>query len=109
MDFNKYQERARSTAFYPNLGSNFTYPVLGMSGEIGEVADKVKKIIRDNNSELTSENIIELKKELGDVLWYMANMCSELEIDFNDVAESNMQKLLDRKNRNVLSGSGDNR
>jgi len=109
MDFREYQEKARETAVYPNIGDNFIYPTLGLCGESGEIAEKIKKIIRDDSGRITKEKKELLVKELGDVLWYISNLSSELDLSLNDVAESNIIKLKDRQNRNVLKGSGDNR
>ena len=109
MEFNEYQEQARKTAVYPNIGSNYIYPTLGLVGEAGEVAEKIKKVIRDNNGEITEEKKQEIKKELGDVLWYLANLSKELEINMNDVAQANLDKLNSRMDRGQLHGSGDNR
>lgn len=109
MDFKNYQDLARSTAIYPNIGNNFIYPTLGLCGESGEVAEKVKKIIRDDGGIISEEKKEMLKKEISDVLWYCAALCSELGFNMNDVAESNIKKLLDRKDRGVIKGSGDNR
>jgi NTP pyrophosphatase (non-canonical NTP hydrolase) len=83
--------------------------VLGLVGEAGEVAEKMKKIIRDNNGEVTEEKKQEIKKELGDVLWYIGAMCSELKISMDEVAQMNIEKLFSRKDRGVLHGDGDNR
>jgi NTP pyrophosphatase (non-canonical NTP hydrolase) len=107
--FSDYQAAARKTAVYPNRGNNFVYPALGLAGESGEVAEKIKKVIRDKNSEIDEETRLALKKELGDVFWYIAALCDEAGLDMEDVAESNIKKLLDRQQRNVLHGSGDNR
>lgn len=109
MNFNEYQQQARTTAVYPNIGDNYIYPALGLCGEAGEVAEKIKKIIRDNNGIITYEKNIEIQKELGDVLWYVSNLASELGVDLNRVAQSNLDKLFARKAENKLHGSGDNR
>ena len=109
MKFSDYQAAARKTAVYPNRGSNFVYPALGLAGESGEVAEKIKKVIRDKNNEIDEETRLALKKELGDVFWYIAALCDEVGLDMEDVAESNIKKLLDRQQRDVLHGSGDNR
>ena len=109
MNFKEYQARARSSAIYPNCGSNYIYPVLGLCGESGEVAEKFKKVIRDNNGIVTGEQKEQITKELGDCMWYISNICSELCLDLEDVAENNLLKLKDRKERNALRGSGDNR
>jgi NTP pyrophosphatase (non-canonical NTP hydrolase) len=109
MTFKEYQEEARKTAIYPNLGSNFIYPTLGLVGEAGEVAEKIKKVLRDNNGIVSEEKKQELIKELGDVLWYIANLSAELNLLMEDVALKNLEKLKSRMERNELHGSGDNR
>jgi NTP pyrophosphatase (non-canonical NTP hydrolase) len=108
-DFNDYQEVAMSTAVYPQKGSNLAYPALGLNGEAGEVAEKVKKILRDKGGVLDEDSRQALMKELGDVLWYVAAMCSEAGLRMGEVAELNISKLLDRQRRNMLHGSGDER
>ena len=109
MDFATYQQQSRKTAIYPDAGQTLVYPTLGLAGEAGEVAEKVKKIIRDNSGTVTEENRAEIAKELGDVLWYIAVTASYLDIDLDDLAVANINKLADRQARGVLSGSGDNR
>lgn len=109
MTFNEYQEEARKTAIYPNLNNNFIYPTLGLVGEAGEVAEKIKKVLRDNNGVLSEEKKQELTKEIGDVLWYIANLSAELKLSMEDVALKNLEKLKSRQQRNELHGSGDNR
>jgi len=107
--FQEYQEKARSTAIYPDLNRNFTYPTLGLSGEAGEVAEKVKKILRDKKGTPTDEDREEIAKELGDVLWYVANVACEFDLHLGDIAQGNINKLASRQNRGKLNGSGDNR
>lgn len=109
LDFSTYQVLSRKTAIYPNSGNNYIYPALGLGGESGEVLEKVKKLIRDKNSQVTDEFRQVISKELGDVLWYVAQLCTEFRLDMGEVAKSNIDKLLDRMNRDVLKGSGDNR
>ncbi|MDD4358233.1 MAG: nucleoside triphosphate pyrophosphohydrolase family protein [Candidatus Pacebacteria bacterium] len=109
MTFNEYQEKSRQTAVYPNINNNFIYPTLGLVGEAGEVAEKIKKVLRDNNGVVSPEKKEEIKKELGDVLWYIANLSKELGIEFDDVAEGNIEKLFSRMERNQIHGDGDNR
>ncbi len=109
MNFNEYQIAARRTAMYPNLGKNLYYPTLGLCGESGEVAEKIKKIFRDDNGVISLEKRIEIVKELGDVLWYISNLSSELEVSLEDIAIINIDKLNKRKNTNKLYGNGDNR
>ena len=109
MDFDNYQIEARKTAIYPNKDKNFIYPTLGLVGESGEVAEKIKKILRDKNGKFDYESRTAIKKELGDVLWYLANLCNELDFTLNEVAEENLEKLNNRLFRGKISGSGDDR
>ena len=109
MDFKTYQKQARLTAQYPNLGSNNIYPTLGLVGEAGEVAEKVKKIIRDKGGILDNESKISIKKELGDVLWYLSNISTELQFELEDIAKINLEKLKSRSARGTICGSGDDR
>src|SRR5512137_1719808 len=102
MEFNEYQKMARATAIYAGAGKNFIYPVLGLCGEAGEVAEKIKKIIRDGDGVVTEEQKRELEKELGDVLWYIANLGVELGLEMDDIAEKNIAKLKSRQDRGVL-------
>lgn len=108
-DFDKYQKGCSKTAVYPDIGKNFTYPTLGLMGEAGEVSEKIKKVIRDDGGKITPEKREEVKKELGDVLWYLAQLSTELGIKFSEVAEGNLEKLASRKTRGKLHGDGDNR
>ena len=109
MEFDSYQIKARKTAMYPDLGSNNIYPTLGLVGEAGEVAEKVKKVLRDKNGIFDIESKEAIKKELGDVLWYLANLCSEFNFSLNDVAMLNLEKLELRASSGKISGSGDDR
>ena len=109
MDFKTYQKKARETAQYPNLGSNNIYPTLGLVGEAGEVAEKVKKVIRDKNGVFDKDSKDAIKLELGDVLWYISQLSSELGYELEEVANANLQKLNSRKSRGKIQGSGDNR
>lgn len=104
MQFRDYQVRARDTAIYPE-DANKTYPLLGLIGEVGEFANKYKKVIRDGR-EFSKEDA---QSELGDILWYLANLASDFGLALDEVAYENIAKLQDRKNRGVLGGSGDNR
>ena len=108
MKLNDYQKMALETAIYPNE-YKVIYPALGMAGEAGEVADKVKKIIRDNNSKISNEKALELAQEVGDVLRYCATMANDLGFDLETIAKMNYQKLHSRQQRGVISGNGDNR
>lgn len=107
MDFRTYQERSRQTAVYPGAGENPIYPTLGLCGESGEVADKVKKVLRDRGGVFSQEVRLALQLELGDVLWYVAQLATELELDLDAVASANLDKLASRAARNVISGDGD--
>jgi NTP pyrophosphatase (non-canonical NTP hydrolase) len=109
MDLSDYQRRSRATAVYPDAGANLTYPALGLCGEAGEVAEKVKKAIRDDGGVLTDERRDALAGELGDVLWYVAQLATEAGLDLDVVAAGNLVKLRSRQERSVLSGSGDTR
>lgn len=109
LTFDEYQVAMRQTAFYPNIGKNWTFPALGLAGETGEVCDKIKKIIRDEKGRLTKKNREFLKKELGDVLFYIAAQAWELGYQLSEVAEGNIEKTLDRKRRHKLAESGDER
>tara|TARA_B100001939_G_C16767750_1_gene541208 strand:- start:479 stop:814 length:336 start_codon:yes stop_codon:yes gene_type:complete len=103
-----YQKSAKSFALYPE-DMKILYPSLGLCGECGEVAEKIKKVIRDKNGIFSAEQKQEIKKELGDVLWYMANLSSDLGLNLSDIAAANLRKLKERKKRGTISGSGDNR
>lgn len=109
MDFNEYQNKARETAMYPDVGNNFVYPTLGLAGEAGEVAEKIKKVIRNDGGVISDEKRMEIKKELGDVLWYVAQLSTELGLALGDVAQGNLDKLASRKERGVINSQGDNR
>lgn len=109
MDFKEYQEKSRKTALYPNIGNNFVYPTLGLAGEAGEVAEKIKKVIRDKEGIIDDATREEIKKELGDVIWYLSQIASELNLSFDEVAEFNIEKLASRMKRGKLHGNGDNR
>ena len=109
MDLRTYQQRSRETARYPEAGANPIYPTLGLCGEAGEVADKVKKVLRDREGVFDPAVIDDLRLELGDVLWYVAQLATELELDLGDIAEANLAKLASRAARNVIAGSGDRR
>jgi len=109
MNFSEYQEQASTTALYPNMGNNLYYPALGLGGETGEVLNKVKKVMRDHGGKVTDEYREILRGELGDVLWYVAALAKELNLNLDDIAQANLEKLFSREERGVLSGDGDNR
>lgn len=103
MEFNDYQAESRKTAVYPEE-TPLQYLALGITGEAGEIAEKIKKKERDGN--LDEED---LAKEIGDVIWYLAQLAEELGYNLDEIAEENLEKLRDREERNEISGSGDNR
>jgi NTP pyrophosphatase (non-canonical NTP hydrolase) len=108
MEIAEYQRLSRRTAEYPREAW-LAYPALGLAGEAGEVAEHAKKAIRDDAGAVSSQRREQMAKELGDVLWYVAQLASELELDLDEVAQANLDKLLSRQRRGVLSGSGDER
>ena len=128
MNFIEYQEVSHRTAVYPAVSIEklvptqntavsevvtydlkWVYPILGLVGEAGEVANKVKKIIRDREGDVGQGAIKAIGEELGDVLWYLAETCSALGLDLNEIAKENVAKLQDRQERGKLKGDGDNR
>jgi NTP pyrophosphatase (non-canonical NTP hydrolase) len=113
VDLNEYQKQAIGTAEYPEVGYNIVYPAMGLAGEAGEVCDKIKKFWRNTNhmsaSFLHEQDRNEIVKELGDVLWYISAMAEEIGATLNSVAEINLAKLKDRKERGVIKSAGDNR
>jgi len=109
MQLNEYQNEANKTALYPGRGSNVLYPTLGLCGESGEVAEKVKKLIRDRDGKMDDAWKTELAKELGDVLWYISQIAVEIGTDLESVAQANIAKLRSRMERQTLHGDGDNR
>jgi NTP pyrophosphatase (non-canonical NTP hydrolase) len=108
MRLSEYQEQAVQTAIYP-LSYSVFYPALGLAGEAGEVANKVKKIFRDDGGLVTDEKRAALKGEIGDCLWYLAGLARDLGLSLEEAAQENIAKLLSRKERGTLGGSGDNR
>ena len=115
MTFEEYQARARTTDVYADqmpssvLDPAFAAKILGLVGEAGEVAEKFKKIIRDKNGQISTEDSAAIIKELGDVLWYVALIAEYLGSDIGHVASVNLDKLADRQKRNVIKSSGDDR
>lgn len=105
MDFEEYQKQARSTAFYMQKKDGKWYPYFGLTAEVGEFLNKLKKTIRDEKVLDNQETI----DELGDVLWYLSNIASDLNIPLDAIAKRNVEKLSDRQKRGVLTGNGDNR
>jgi NTP pyrophosphatase (non-canonical NTP hydrolase) len=108
VELSEYQRRSRRTAEYPREAW-LAYPALGLAGEAGEVAEHAKKAIRDDGGEVSGVRRAAMAKELGDVLWYVAQLATELDLDLEEIAQANLDKLLSRQRRGVLSGSGDER
>ncbi len=110
MKFDDYQKQAMSTALNPSRDfQSLMYRTLGLVGEAGEVAEKIKKILRDKDGNMSAADRAEIIKELGDVLWYVQALADILEVPLSHVAEVNVQKIHSRKKRGVTRGSGDNR
>eukprot|EP00927_Polykrikos_kofoidii_P080649 TRINITY_DN77564_c0_g1_i1.p1 TRINITY_DN77564_c0_g1~~TRINITY_DN77564_c0_g1_i1.p1 ORF type:complete len:145 (+),score=33.47 TRINITY_DN77564_c0_g1_i1:137-571(+) len=104
-----YHREAMSTAVYPQKGNNVAYVALGLVGESGEVANKVKKVLRDEGGEFTTARRLEIADEVGDVLWYAAAMADELGVPLEEIAKRNLAKLRSRRERGAIAGSGDQR
>ena len=110
MRFDEYQKRALTTVLTTDDEfKDMLHWVLGINGESGEIAEKVKKIIRDKDGVVSDDDKKELAKEIGDVLWYLAVFADQLGVSLDDIADQNLAKLQSRKQRGVLGGSGDNR
>lgn len=110
MTFDEYQEQAKTTAIHhPDELMDKTIWVLGISGEAGEVVEKWKKMVAYRDGVMTDEDLTELSKEIGDVVWYIAMLASSLGLSFDEIVRNNLKKLADRKARNVQRGAGDNR
>lgn len=109
MSLNDFQRQASSTAIYPGQGeiAGLVYATLGMAGEAGEVANVVKKVLRDDNSLLSPAKRARVADELGDVLWYAASVADELGISFEEIASGVLAKLNARKDAGTIGGSGD--
>jgi len=107
-DLDMYQKVAKTTAIYPREQA-IIYPTLGLTGEAGEVANKVKKIIRDGSDSKDERLVSEIKSEIGDCLWYIAVLASDFDIKLSDIASTNLEKLEKRKEKGTIHGSGDNR
>ena len=113
MDFREYQIESRKTdvgtSAQDNLKPGWLYYALGISGEAGELTEKIKKLFRDKEGLIDREFLDSVIKEMGDILWYMGRLSDVFGINFNLIAETNIKKLLDRMERNKLHGEGDNR
>lgn len=110
MDLNEYQRKAWTSSLRTMIGGDtLLYPVLGAVSEVAEIAGKIKKAYRDNSGNLSAEDIAALELELGDVLWYVAEICTALGFSLDDVAAANLAKLAGRMERGTIGGSGDER
>ena len=110
LSINEYQERAHETADYLGMkNGDYRYPVMGLSEEAGEVSGKFAKAVRDANGIIDGERREAIKKELGDVCWFVAEIATILDLKLEDVMQGNLDKLASRKARGVIHGSGDNR
>ena len=106
MTFEQYQKEATKMAVYPDIGNNFIYPVLGLSGESGEVAERIKIVLRNKGGKMNQEDIDGLKGDLGDVLWYLSQLAQELGLNFEEVAQYNLKKLKSRQSCGVIKTEG---
>jgi len=107
-DLDMYQQVAKTTAIYPREQA-IIYPTLGLTGEAGEVANKVKKIIRDGTIENHESLIQEISAEIGDCLWYISVLADDIGVKLSDIANNNLIKLANRKEKGTIHGSGDKR
>lgn len=109
LTFDEYQSQAKATAIYPPIGGPEIYPALELANEAGEVLGKIKKIYRDQGGEYTGADRAALEAEIGDCLWALAMLATELGLSLSSAAVLNLVKLASRKERGALGGSGDNR
>ena len=107
-DLDMYQKVAKTTAIYPREQA-IIYPTLGLTGEAGEVANKVKKIIRDGTDKNNEDMVQAISSEIGDCLWYIAVLADDIGVKLSDIANLNLEKLANRKKNGTIQGSGDNR
>lgn len=107
--FQTYQTESRKTWGVIPVDHPIVYPTLGLVNEAGEVAGKIKKIFRDKDGQITEDDRQALKQELGDVLWYLTQICTELDLTLEEVAAANLTKLFSRLERGKIKGEGDNR
>ena len=107
-DLDMYQQVAKQTAIYPREQA-IIYPTLGLTGEAGEVANKVKKIIRDDGNKINKGLVQEISAEIGDCLWYISVLADDIGIKLSDIANANLIKLANRKEKGTIHGSGDTR
>ena len=108
-DFETYQRESRKTWGVIPVDHPIVYPTLGLANEAGEVAGKIKKIFRDKGGLIEDADRQALKYELGDVLWYLTQICTELDLTLEEVAAANLEKLFSRQARGLIGGEGDER
>lgn len=108
MGFDEYQVEAMKNKVY-GYGDKIIYPALGLGNEAGEVQGKIKKVLRDNGGSFTDEHKAKIADELGDVLWYLSAVADDLGYTLDTIAQNNLTKLISRRERGVIQGSGDNR
>ena len=114
MTLDEYQKQAKQTALYGQTLADkvkpiYLYPTLGLAGEAGEIVEKVKKLVRNDDGKISEEFRADIKKELGDVLWYVAQLATEFDVSLEEIAKLNGEKLRSRMERGKLHASGDNR
>jgi len=109
MTMNEYQEKAMKTAVFPTIGERYIYPLLGLNGEVGELTEKIKKVLRDKNGNFDEDDKRLIVKELGDILWYIAVLSNALGVTLQTVGISNIEKLKSRLERGKINGAGDER
>ncbi len=110
MEFNEYQKKQNKLKLYPEINPPWIYAALGLAGETGEVLEKLKKVFRDEKDfHITPEKLQDIKKELGDVLWYLSALANDLRLDLDEVAQTNLDKIEERIKNGTLRGSGDKR
>ncbi len=107
--FRTYQRESRKTWNVILMNHPIVYPTVGLVNEAGELAGKIKKIFRDKGGVIAEEDRQALKGELGDILWYLTQICTELDLSLEEVASANIEKLFSRLERNKIKGEGDNR
>ncbi len=108
--FGDYQKESRKTySHVPTNNHDLVYPSLGLSSEVGELMGKIKKVYRDKNGVIDAETKENMKGELGDILWYLTQICTNLNLTLEEIGEANLTKLFDRLKRGVVKGEGDNR
>ncbi len=109
MELDEYQQKSKATDGGTVIGEHYVYLAMGLAGESGELINKVKKIWRDDDGKMTDEKRVAIKQELGDVLWYTAQLAAALDYKLSDVAKDNLTKLSNRQKRDTIHGAGDER